>query len=111
MSRLSIIRTWKGPTRSVRSNDWFDIMKRLNPKWTEEMRRRIDAGSVDETLSAHMAAQWLIVELSNSNRAFKVFNLGGGVKRITTETDTCPCCKRPLSNASDDRRMPPKGEL
>lgn len=72
-------------------------MKIVNPKWADQQQRNLDSGGgVDETLSANIAAQWLIAKLSHLNRPFRVFNLGAGVKRITTNTDRCPCCKKPL---------------
>jgi hypothetical protein len=43
---------------------------------------------------AYLAAQALIEWMSKNNIAFKVYNLGAGVKRITSDTDICPCCKK-----------------
>ena len=47
--------------------------------------------------------QWLIQALAKADRLFKVYNLGAGVSRITTETDVCPCCKRKASNEEENK--------
>jgi hypothetical protein len=52
--------------------------------------------TIDETLSFTKCAQWLIETLTHFNIDFKIYNLGCGVKRITTVTDVCPCCKKTL---------------
>ena len=80
------------------------MRRTVNEKWYEEKKRQaltilaLGAASehIDETISFNKAAQALVVLLSNKNIPFKVFNLGAGVKRITTETDVCPCCKKKL---------------
>ena len=80
---------------------------RLNPKWVDEIKTDADAlkkaisdgtdrEDMDITLSYNKAAQFLIAALSLRSIPFKIYNLGAGVKRITTETDNCPCCKRKL---------------
>lgn len=72
-------------------------MKIVNSQFKEKIVERVDRGLlIDETIAANMAAQWLITYLTVHNKPFKVYNLGAGVKRITTETETCPCCKRKL---------------
>lgn len=73
-------------------------MKIIAPQWKTAMEEKMGAvnPNVDETLSSNMAAQYLIVRLSNRGLPFRVYNLGAGVKRITTNTDTCPCCKKAL---------------
>lgn len=73
------------------------MSQRLNPSWTGMMLDKIRGdGAIDEVLSANLASAWLITVLTKHGTMFKVYNLGGGVKRITTNTDTCPCCKRKL---------------
>jgi len=69
----------------------------LNPKWMARLEPVVYSSiSIDETLSLLAAKQWLIKQLTKANRPFKIYSLGAGVSRITTETDTCPCCKRKL---------------
>lgn len=68
----------------------------LNPKWKDRISELINIGHIDETNSYNIAIQWIITELTTRGIPFKLFNLGAGVKRITTETDICPCCKRRL---------------
>lgn len=69
----------------------------INPKWAEKVRNLLDAGQpIDETIEYAPAAKWLVVRLSSRNRMFRMYNLGAGVKRITTDTDQCPCCKRKI---------------
>ena len=70
---------------------------RINPGWIEERKEEIRKGySIDITTSFNKAAQALVILLSNANTPFKLYNLGAGVKRITTKTDICPCCKKNL---------------
>jgi len=59
-----------------------------------EIRESIAIGTLDYTSMYNNLTQQIILLLSNSNKPFKVYNLGAGVKRITSNTDTCPYCKR-----------------
>lgn len=69
----------------------------LNPKWIAEMRDAINSNAkIDYTSSFNLTIKWLIVNLTKACRAFKLYNLGAGVKRVTTDTNTCPCCKKKL---------------
>jgi hypothetical protein len=69
----------------------------VNPKWKDKVEEALlDGKVVDETVSHAKAAQWLVMFLSSKGANFKVYNLGAGVRRITTETDVCPCCKRKM---------------
>ena len=38
------------------------------------------------------AVTWLVLELTKENIPFRLVNVGGGVKTITTDTATCPKC-------------------
>ena len=70
----------------------------VNPMWAKEMKEALTEESpIDETIRANISASFLIVLLSKVNRPFKVYNLGAGVKRVTTDTDACPCCKKKLN--------------
>ena len=70
---------------------------RVNPSWLKERKEEIRKGySIDITASFNKAAQALIICLSNADIPFKLYNLGAGIKRITTKIDICPCCKRKL---------------
>ena len=76
---------------------------RVHPEWIEKIRDEYNKSveqerkvNIDRTTSFLPAAQWLITFLSGLGIPFKVTNLGAGVKRITTETDICPCCKKKL---------------
>ena len=72
-------------------------MSQINPKWAEKILQCIVARStIDEISSYKPATQWLIYQLTKRNLPYKIHNLGAGVQRITTDTDTCPCCKRSL---------------
>lgn len=69
----------------------------VSPRWRENVCTLLNiTGRIDQTISYNPAAQWLIEELTRRCQPFKVYQLGAGVKRITTETDVCPCCKRKL---------------
>lgn len=68
---------------------------RVNPKWQVEIDSKLlQDQSLDVTLSYLPAVQWLITKLSRFGKPYKLYNLGAGVRRITTETDICPCCKQ-----------------
>ena len=69
----------------------------LNPKWTDGMQVKINAREKIDVTDAYIpAVQFLVSRLASAGIPYKIFQLGAGVKRITTETDTCPCCKRKL---------------
>lgn len=71
---------------------------RINPTWQAEINSLIVNELPIDVISQYaINTQWLIVQLSKRNIPFKVHNLGAGVKRITTTTDICPCCKQKLS--------------
>ena len=71
---------------------------RLNPARAEELLNTMKSGGkVDITTGHTFVKQWLVINLTHTNRSFKIHKLGAGVERITTETDTCPCCKRALA--------------
>lgn len=71
--------------------------QQLLTRWKDEMHERL---AVDYefscTTTVNLAIQWLVVKLSESGRRYIIHNLGAGVKQITTNTDTCPCCKKKL---------------
>ena len=70
---------------------------RVNPNWLSEKLHTLDyTGELDVTVSYNKAAQSLIEALSVRDKMFKVYNLGAGVKRITTDTEVCPCCKKKI---------------
>jgi hypothetical protein len=70
---------------------------RLTQRWQEEMLAKIaEHKPIDVTSTHNLPIQWLIVRLSRASIPYKVHQLDAGVKRITTDTDTCPCRKKPL---------------
>ena len=70
------------------------MAKQIKLAWKENCLDELNkTGSIDKTISFNKASQWLILTLTEKNIAFRVFNLGAGVKRITTATDWCPKCK------------------
>lgn len=72
-------------------------MKRLNPNWQATTLEAINNGQeIDITSREILVIQWLVETLTLRKRPFKVYNPGVGVRRITTNTTTCPCCKQPL---------------
>ena len=65
----------------------------LRPEWIAEMKGRIASGGVFEyTTDFPLAMPWIIKYLDKLNIPFKLFNLGAGVKKITTKVNTCPKC-------------------
>lgn len=70
----------------------------VNPVWRErieDLHRRHQP--IDEVVKYNPATQWLIGFLAMADVPFRVYNLGAGVKRVTTDATHCPCCKRTLS--------------
>lgn len=71
--------------------------RRINPKWINDMEEKLYQEKVIDTTQSWLPCiQWLVERLSSVGKAYKIYNLGAGVKRLTTETDTCPCCRRKL---------------
>lgn len=68
-----------------------------NCRFALQVEEKLNANAlIDEVCSKSWVASWLVTKLARLNKPFKIFNLGAGVKRITTDTDTCPCCKRKI---------------
>lgn len=65
---------------------------RLNENWKQEMLKKIQEPDFEYTTALTLAAKWIILQLSDKKYAFRVMNIGAGVKRITRRTDACPKC-------------------
>jgi hypothetical protein len=73
------------------------MAKIINPLWKNKMTSAMDcAQPIDVVTQYNINIQWLIVELARRGTPFRLYNLGAGVKRVTTDTQTCPCCKRAI---------------
>jgi len=80
------------------------VPKMLNESWKEKMMGIIisrknglmEDNDIDFISPENIAIRWLIVQLTTKGLLYKVYNLGAGVKRVTTDTDKCPCCKKEL---------------
>lgn len=70
----------------------------FRPQWIEEKQAQINAGTLDHTTTLTQAIQKLIVMSVASGKTFRVWNLGAGVRRITSQADVCPCCRRVLES-------------
>ena len=73
----------------------------LSQKWKDQVDlliadRRAGASfrgaEIDMTLSSALSKRHLICALSQAGLPFRVYQLGCGVARITTDTTRCPCC-------------------
>ena len=83
----------------------------LNPKWCADIKERITARLLGTNEFMYQpfelrsewnkATQFVILALPQAGRPYKVHQLGAGVKLITTDTDTCPCCKQRLKEKQD----------
>ena len=72
-------------------------MKTVNPKWLKAIKEKYaETRSVDVTEVYLPAVQELIKWLSEKNIDYRVYNVGAGVRRVTTQTTICPCCMRKL---------------
>ena len=73
------------------------MAQRLNIAWQRKINALLaKSDQLDEVVSYAPAKRWLIARLARLGVPFRVYNLGGGVARVTTETDRCPCCGRAL---------------
>ena len=75
-------------------------MSRINPEWMKQKGEEIRKypHEIDVIITYNQAVQWLIAELARVEIPYKLYQLGAGVKRITTkDIDTCPCCKKKLN--------------
>ena len=71
---------------------------KVNQQWIEDvMNEYKETKTLERTTSYNKAIQALIIRLDREKINFKLYNLGAGVKKITTETDICPCCKKKIS--------------
>jgi hypothetical protein len=71
----------------------------LNPLWVTEQKALISNRHIvpyNVVVSFTQAKVFVVTTLTNLNIPFKMYSLGSGVVRITTDTDRCPCCKRKL---------------
>ncbi len=69
----------------------------LRDSWKKEMGDKILAHEpIEYTSNFKPCIQFLVMKLGSSGTPYKLYNLGVGVTKITTTTDTCPCCKRKL---------------
>lgn len=71
---------------------------RVNPKWlklhTDAFKQANIDGTVYSVLTDYATgSSKLALALARLDIAFKVDNLGAGVKRISNATDICPKCK------------------
>ena len=71
------------------------MRQRINPDWMRARLEQIGKGDKIDIIQAFLPCiQLLVLELSKRDIPYKLYNLGAGVKRLVTDTDTCPCCKR-----------------
>ena len=67
-------------------------MQILCETWKQEMKEKIRDPEFEFTTELPIAARYLILLLEYNKYAFKIMNLGSGIKKITRKTDTCPKC-------------------
>lgn len=70
---------------------------RVNPKWLAEETAKFTSANQQGhihsvNLGFALGIKELILNLADRNVPFKIVNLGGGVKRITTDVSVCPKC-------------------
>jgi uncharacterized protein with PIN domain len=49
------------------------------------------------TTSNNIVIRYVMRNLILNSIPYKLYNLGAGLKTITTDTNICPCCKRELN--------------
>ena len=66
---------------------------RVDEEWKKIRAAEIaDVRPINVVTSFNQAAQWLIKALARAEVPFQVIQLGGGVKRITTDVGVCKKC-------------------
>jgi len=74
-------------------------MKKLNAVWQKNMVEKIhNKEQIEHTTNYNLSIQWLIIKLDANKIPYKLYNLGAGVKKITTNTSICPCCLKEISH-------------
>jgi len=68
----------------------------ITKEWIDNLRKEIKAGTFEITTVYNNVIQKAILVFSSEEKPYKLYNMGAGVKKITSNTDTCPCCKRKL---------------
>jgi len=69
------------------------MAKKLNPEWVAKIESEIfQSQRIDKILDSMVAIKWLVAKLAGCKIPYKIHNLGAGVYRITTNTESCPCC-------------------
>ena len=70
-------------------------MIRVNPNWIKnQITVYKETGKIDATTNFNKAMQELVMILESRHIGFKIYNVGAGVKRLVTDTNICPTCKR-----------------
>jgi hypothetical protein len=73
---------------------------RVNPAWVDEIERRFIETPEGQVFKVNTTfqqqAQAVILMLLRHKKVFKIYNLGAGIKQITTEIEKCPLCKQKL---------------
>ena len=82
----------------IRYGWYLDLLTSEKSDITKAANDAIAGNSFDVTIQSNSDAKALIEFLSKNNIVFDIYNLGSGVKRITSNTTKCPCCKRELSS-------------
>lgn len=73
-------------------------MKIISGKWQGEIESLIQQGKkIDATSGETIALKWLVQKLAICGVPYRVYKLGLGVTRVTTDTDTCPCCGKKVT--------------
>jgi len=72
-------------------------MRVVNKQWyNKQTSTFIETGKLDIVIDFNKALDAIVKYLTEIKQPYKIYNLGSSVKRLTTETDTCPCCRRKL---------------
>ena len=68
-------------------------MKIISSNWQAEIESAIFQGKkIDVTSGETVALKWLVQKLATYGKPFRIYKLGLGVHRVTTDCDVCPCC-------------------
>jgi hypothetical protein len=73
-------------------------VKIISVKWKIEIESSIQQGKkIDVTSGETIALKWLVQKLTICGVPFRVYKLGLGVNRVTTDCDVCPCCGKKVT--------------
>ena len=71
---------------------WAARVTREVEGYRDPLKRIGEKKEIDELVCDAKSLKWLVYVLAKSGIGFKLINVGGGVKRVTTDVEVCDKC-------------------